>query len=165
MDLKSLYLLNTHVVTCRAVGLWGFRNSLLVLKPLIRLNMIFSLFHTAFRKTSIINTLYFKSAKVRMIVKVLRYISLTHQWFCWFLLTGYLFIDVHNLTKLPEVVNQFLVSYELCEGQENKSKFNWFIIKNNWCTFVQFYWGLIAQILANKGNTEQQIRVWKERIK
>ena len=30
MDLKSLYLLNTHVVTCRAVGLCGFRNSLLV---------------------------------------------------------------------------------------------------------------------------------------
>ena len=31
MDLKSLYLLNTHVVTCRAVGLCGSRNSLLVL--------------------------------------------------------------------------------------------------------------------------------------
>ena len=31
MDLKSLYLLNTNVVTCRAVGLCGFRNSLLVI--------------------------------------------------------------------------------------------------------------------------------------
>ena len=30
VDLKSLYLLNTRVVTCRAVGLCGFRNSLLV---------------------------------------------------------------------------------------------------------------------------------------
>ena len=30
MDLKSLYLLNTCVVICRAVGLCGFRNSLLV---------------------------------------------------------------------------------------------------------------------------------------
>ena len=30
MDLISLYLLNTHVVTCKAVGLCGFCNSLLV---------------------------------------------------------------------------------------------------------------------------------------
>ena len=30
VDIKSLYLLNTRVVTCRAVGLCGFRNSLLV---------------------------------------------------------------------------------------------------------------------------------------
>ena len=32
MNLKSLYLLNTRVVTCRVVGLCGFRNSLLVVK-------------------------------------------------------------------------------------------------------------------------------------
>ena len=37
MDLKSLYLLNTRFVTCRAVGLCGFRNSLLVFEPLPKL--------------------------------------------------------------------------------------------------------------------------------
>ena len=37
VDLKSIYLLNTCVVTCRAVGLCGFRNSLLVYwKPFLK---------------------------------------------------------------------------------------------------------------------------------